>query len=436
MRKKINCLILLFILCLTAVSPLQIFAEESKGPEISSEAAILIDYKSGRVLFEKNADKKTYPASTTKIMTAILALENLELDSVLTASEKAIDIDRDGSNIGILAGEKFTVDQLLYALLVHSANDAANVLAEGVSGTIEDFVSLMNKKAGELGMKNTNYRNPHGYHDENHYMSARDLSVLSAYAMKNEKFAEIVSTPTYELPPTEKYPNTRLLSSNNMLINPTKGTKYIYKPAKGIKTGHTEDAGYCLASFAEQNNASYLCVTMNAETDEDDNYSFVDTIALFKYGFENYKMTTISNEGDVLATVPVKWAKGSKHAILTTKDAIEILLPTSFSEDALVTNMSFSEKIKAPVKKGDVLGSIEYSFEDNSLGVVDLVATEDIERSYMKMIFGTVFDIIFSAWVMIPLFTIAFLLLLIRTYNLRRRRKKKEMMRRQNRKNF
>ena len=434
MRKIFKYMLIFVIIAMIVLPSFSVLAEEK--PEITTDSAILIDFRSGKVLYEKNADERTYPASTTKVMTAILAIENLDYATVLTASETAINIERDGSNIGILNGEQFTVEQLLYALLVHSANDAANMLAEAVSGSISDFVVLMNQKATELGMKNTNFVNAHGYHNESHYMSARDLALLSSYAMKNEKFAAIVSVPTYELPPTEKYPQIRYLSSNNMLINKMKGRKYIYEPALGIKTGHTDDAGFCLASFAEQDSEEYICVTMKSPIDENYNYSFKDTITLFEYAFKTYDMKTISNVGDILATAPVKWAKGGKHAVLTTTAAIERLLPAGFNTKDLTTNISFSEKVKAPVKQGDVLGSIEYVYEDESLGVVDLVAMEDVKRSFSKMIFGTFFDFLFSAWVMVPFFTIVVLLLIVRSYNLRKRRKRREMLRRQNRNNF
>ncbi len=434
MKKIFKALTVWLILSIMMFSSFSGYAEGE--PEISSGSAILVDFRSGEVLFEKNADEKNYPASTTKIMTAILAIENLDFAAVLTASEQAIDIDRDGSNMGILSGETFTVEDLLYGLLVHSANDAANVLAEGVSGSIADFVVMMNEKAKELGMKNTNFINPHGYHHEDHYMSARDLATLGAYAMGNENFRTIVSTATYEIAPTEKYKEIRYLSSNNMLINPMKGRKYLYSPAKGIKTGHTGDAGYCLASFAEKDGAEYVCVTMKAAIDENDNHSFKDTINLFEYGFENFKMESISNVGEILATSPVKWAKGGKHAVLTTNSAVEALLPVDFKETDLKTNIKLSERVTAPVKAGDILGSIEYVYNEKTLGITDLVATEDIKRSFGKMIFGSLFDFIFSIWVMGPLFIIVIILLIVRSYNLRKRRRMRQMRRRQNRENF
>jgi len=435
MRKIIKCVLAYMILGIMLISSFQVSAEEEK-PEIESEAAILMDFNSGKILFEKDADDKNYPASTTKIMTAILAIENLDYSTVLTASEEAIDIDRDGSNMGILSGEQFTVEALLYGLLVHSANDAANVLAEGVAGNISDFVVMMNQKAQELGMSNTNFVNPHGYHDKDHYMSARDLAALSAYAMKNEKFRAIVATPIHELPPTEKYEEVRNLSSNNLLLNYTKGNKYLYEPARGIKTGHTNDAGFCLSAFAEKDGASYVCVTMKSPLKDGENYSFVDTINLFEYAFENYKMKTISDVDEILATAPIKWSNGDDYVRLTTDSALEILLPADFKEEALQTNISFDKKITAPVKKGEPLGTIEYFYNDSSLGVINLVAKEDVGRSNMKMIFGTIFDIIFSAWVMVPFFILVIILLVIRSYNMKKRRKMREMRRRKNRENF
>lgn len=436
MRRMFKSVISCLILCIMIISSTNVFAKADE-PEIESGAAVLMDFKTGRILFEKDSDEKNYPASTTKIMTAILAIENLEYTKVLTASETAVDIDRDGSNMGILSGEQFTVEQLLYGLLVHSANDAANVLAEGVAGNITNFVSLMNQKAKELGMKNTNFINPHGYHHKDHYMSAHDLAILSSYVMKNEKFAQIASTPTYELPPTEKYPHIRYLSSNNMLINPMKGRTYLYEYAKGIKTGHTSDAGYCLASFAQKDGISYVCVTMNAPIEGKDNYSFIDTINLFNYGFKNYKLKTItSNSDEILATAPVKWSNGGENVSLTTNVALEVLLPADFKEEELVKKIKTAEDIKAPVKKGEVLGTIEYVYDDVSLGKIDLVAIKDVKRSFFKMIFGSLFDFIFSKWVMIPFFTIVVILLAIRSYNIRKRRKMREMRRRQNRNMF
>lgn len=435
MRKKIKSIALCMLAGIMLLSFTSVSAE-GKEPSISSEAAILVDYNSGRVILEKNADEKQYPASTTKIMTAILAIENLDYKDVLTASQEAVDIDRDGSNMGILVGERFTVEQLLYGLLVHSANDAANVLAEGVAGSISDFVIMMNGKAKELGMTNTNFVNAHGYHDDDHYMSARDLSILSIYAMRNEKFKVIAATPTYELPPTEKYTQVRHLSSNNMLINSQRGAKYIYSPAKGIKTGHTEDAGYCLSSFAEKDGVSLVCVTMKAKVDETDNYSFRDTINIFEYAFKNYKVQTISDVGELLATASVKWARGKNQAVLTTEKAVETLLPVDFEKADVETRINVSEKVTAPVKKGDVLGSIEYVYEGDSLGVIDLVATENIGRSFLEMIFGSIFDFIFSIWVMGPLCVIVIVLLIVRSYNMRKKRKLRALKRRKDRENF
>lgn len=424
--KKILYFILILLLIVSAtMSNLYIIAA-AEGPEIKSAAAILIDYKTGHTLFEKNADNKAYPASTTKIMTGILAIENLDPETVITASATAIDIDRDGSNIGILLDEQLTADELIYALLVHSANDAANVLAETISGTIGDFVTLMNSKAIELGMTNTHFTNAHGYHDDNHYTTARDLSRLCAYAMKNEKFAAVVSTPNLDLPPTEKYPHVRHLSSNNMLINPLKGQKYLYKGAKGIKTGHTEKAGYCLASFAQKDKLSFICVTMASPIDEKDNHSFKDTIALFDYGFNNFKVKTLPSTNEIVTTADVKWAKGGERAILTVDTPIEALLPSVYDPSDLTTTITLYDKIKAPVAKGDVLGTMEYFYKGESAGVVNLVVKSDVKRSYLRMISTTVLDA-----VKIPFFILTAIYIILRTIKARKKRKMRRMRRQQ-----
>ena len=291
MGKKV---VFLLTLCILLTSVLSVGAEPltEGGPDIKSTSAILVEAQSGRVVYEKEADAKAYPASTTKIMTALLAVENLDPATVLTASETAIQIDRDGSNMGILSGEELTVEQLLYGLLVHSANDAANVLAEAVAGEISAFVDQMNIRAAELGMTGTHFVNTHGYHDEEHYTTARDLLKLATCAMENELFRKVVATGTYEIPPTNKYKEPRILSNSNCMVNPLRDHRYAYIGAAGIKTGHTSDAGACLVSYAERKGVAFYCVTLNAPVEYEGNYSFLDTIALFDHGFNNFSYKT------------------------------------------------------------------------------------------------------------------------------------------------
>jgi len=432
--RKLSCIVLISLLFLFIFTPVS-FAEE-KEPEIASKHAILAQAGTGRILYEKDADAKAYPASTTKIMTALLAIENLDPAAPLTASETAVQIDRDGSNMGILRDEVLTVEQLLYGLLVHSANDAANVLAEAVAGDIASFVDMMNVRAAELGMTNTHFANTHGYHDSEHYTTARDLLTLSMHAMQNELFAKIVGTAQYEIPPTEKYKEIRYLSNNNALINPMKGHKYLYSPAKGIKTGHTADAGYCLTSYAEKGDKEFFCVTLDAPVEDDNIYSFNDTIALLDYGFNNFTVQNISDTNEIVSTHKAYWAKGNEQVILSAASPLEVLLPAGFNNENLTKEIYVEEEIYAPVGKGDILGRAEYFYDGVSLGTVDLIAARSVERSFFRMVFSTVFNIIFSVWVMTPLAIIVVLLIVRSTIESRKRRQARERRRQQARQNF
>lgn len=407
------------------------FAENE--PNVVSESAFLIDYNTGRVLFEKNPDKKLYPASTTKIMTGILAIENLNLDTVVSISQTAIDVDRDGSNMGLLQGEEISISDLIYGLLVHSANDAANALAENVSGTIEDFVTKMNFKAKELGMENTNFINAHGYHHDDHYTTAKDLAILCRYAMKNDVFRQVVSTPQYQIPPTNKYKEVRYLTSNNALINPNKGRTYLYSPAKGIKTGHTSMAGACFTSFAEEDGLELIAVVMKAPSSGD---SFKDTISLFKYGFSEYSFSEIANTSEVICTTEIKWAKGSGHAVVNATEPLSVLLPKNYESEKLTKEFLLSEEIKAPVFCGDVIGEMVYKYDGEEVGRVNLTVSEDAKRSAFKMIFGTIFKYVVNKWVMIPLGIIVVFLLVRRAIAIKKAEEMRRRRKNYNRRNF
>lgn len=429
--KKILSLLSVLLIILTLSAP--VYADT---PTIQAKSAILVDQKTGRILFEKNADEKCYPASTTKIMTALLAIEQLNPADIAVASQTAVDVDRDGSNMGILAGEKLTIEQLLYGLMVHSANDAANVLAEEVSGSIEAFVAEMNSRAAALGMTGTNFANPHGYHDDNHYTTARDLYRLAGVAMQNELFAKIVATPTYEIPPTEKYEEIRYLSNNNSLINPMKGRKYLYSAATGIKTGHTSKAGNCLVSSAEKDGSSFICVVLNAPNTDGVNYSFADTITLFNYGFENFKTQTISDIDEIMATKEVKWAKKNAQAILTAKEPLNALLPVNYEHEKLIKTLSVPDELTAPIDEGEKIGTITYSYDGITLGEVELINKKTIKKSYLRMIFGTLLSWILSIWVMGPLGILVIILLVLRYRELKRQSRRRRQRKYANRRSY
>jgi len=432
--RKISCVVLCF--CLIIMSFCNVFAEGENGPEIRATSAILLHEGSGRVFYEKNADAKMYPASTTKIMTALLAVENLDMQAVLTASETAIDIERDGSNIGILSGEEMTVEQYLYALLVASANDAANVLAEAVAGDIPSFVEKMNARAAELGMTGTHFMNAHGYHNENHYTTARDLAKLSTQVMEHDLIRQIVSTALYEIPPTNKYKETRVLSNSNSMVNPYRNHRYVYDGAAGIKTGHTSDAGACLVSYAQRDGVGLFSVVLNAPVEYDGNYSFLDTIALFNHGFNDFSLKTISDINEIVSVREAKWAKGDGQVVLSAKEPMEVLLPKQYDQEKLTKEVFVEEYLEAPVKKGDVLGRLVYFYDGEEVGNVDLIAQKDVEKSTAKMVFSTLWSWIFNAWVITPLAIIVAFLLLRRYAEAKKERKERERRRNEARRNF
>lgn len=408
---------------------------EAAEPELKSGSALMMQAGTDRIMYEKNADAKAYPASTTKIMTGLLAIENLDPTAELTVSETAIQIDRDGSNMGLLQGEVLTVEQLLYGLLVHSANDAANVLAEAVAGDVSAFVDKMNARAAELGMSHTHFVNAHGYHDDEHYTTARDLMVLAKEAMKNELFRQVVATATYTIPPTNKYPEERILSNNNSLLNTARDYRYLYKGAAGIKTGHTSKAGYCLVSYAERDGLGYYCVTLNAPV-EGGNASFTDTIALFNYGFKDFALKTVTNGSEIMATRDVKCAKGDEQAILSSSAPLEVLLPVQYDPEKLTHEITTEENIVAPIAKGDILGRVTYYYDGDVLGSADLAATRDVSRSYVKMIGNTAYRLVFNVWVMVPLSVIVLFLIIRSIYEAKKQRLARERRRQQLRRDF
>ncbi len=276
---------------------------KDKSINIYSEAAILIEKETGKVLYEKNKDKKMYPASTTKILTAILAIENCDLKEQVVASKEAVRSVKTGySTAAIQVGESFTVEELLKVLMVHSANEAGNILAEHISGSIDEFAKLMNIKAKEIGCKDSNFVNPHGAHEDNHYTTAYDLALIGRYAMQNEDFRRIVSTMECSLPNTElwteedsnKYGERKFYNTNDLMLS---NSKYYYPYVNGIKSGYTTPAKNCLVTGSNRYGFELIAVVLHAEaTENGESARNVDTIKLLDYGYENFNKEDIVRE--------------------------------------------------------------------------------------------------------------------------------------------
>lgn len=258
------------------------------SPKLYCNNNILIDAESGNILYEKNGYSKIYPASTTKVMTAILILENLPLNENIVASKNAINSVPLGSSVmGIKKEEIFSVESLLYGLLLSSGNDAAIVLAEAVSGNVDDFVNLMNTKAEEIGCLNTHFSNPHGFYDENHYSTPYDMALILKYAMKFDEFKKIVESKSFELPSTNKTPNPRIIKNTNKLIDENSNT--FYKYALGGKTGYTIESRGTYIGYSK--NEDKILIVGNFDGSQNingKNARFLDTISLCDYGFLNF----------------------------------------------------------------------------------------------------------------------------------------------------
>ena len=374
------CICLLILISFSFIVVCNVNASD-EIPNIASPSALLMDLNTGKILYEKNINEKMYPASLTKVMTAILALENCELTDIATVSQNAVmSIPSGYVTANLKVGEEVTIEQLLSVLLVGSANDSAVVIAEHISGSVEDFSILMNDKAKELGCKSTNFLNPYGAHEEDHYSTAYDLALISKYAMQNETFKKLVSTTSYTLPITNKYEKEdRFFSTTNALLY---DNRYRYKYATGVKTGFTTPAKNCLIASANKNNLEFLTVVLGAtQTEEGLSNRYLDTISLFEYGYANYTLKEIIKSGDILQTVKIKNAtRNTKKLDLAISNDISALVEIANKDNAILPQISLNEKLKAPINKGDVLGSVSYTVEGITY-TENLIATSNVKKS-------------------------------------------------------
>ena len=360
--------------------------------DVNAKAAVLVDPDTGEILYEKNAHAHNYPASITKVMTCLLTLEavdegKLTLDQVVTASSSIhTGIGEGASTADIKEGEEIRVIDLLYAALIPSANEACNVMAEAVAGDVASFVDLMNQRAAELGMTDTHFANTHGYHDDNHYTSAYDVFLMCQEAMKHETFRTIVTTKSYDMPATNIHPEVRTVHSTNALISNWNVTGYLYSYATGIKTGHTNESGYCLAAAATKEDRSLISVVMGCEREPGTSGSkgrtdFSETIRLFEWGFNNFSTQTIldTTKRDI-PEIEVTLGKGTNYVTLEPQGEISALLPNDIStEDFKYDYTLNANSVEAPVEKGQVLGTITASFNGKEYGSLPLVASIGVE---------------------------------------------------------
>ncbi len=425
----------------TADNDSSVTALASNSPALDATAALLVSPDSGMVLYSKNADQKRYPASTTKIMTALLTLENVSnLDETVTS--EAVDFENvtaDSSNAGILLGEQVTVRDLLYALMLPSANEAAYMLARHVGGSWEQFVDMMNDRAAELGCTGTHFCNPCGLHEEDHYTTAHDLYLIAKEAMKDVTFRDIVSTVQHRMAKTNLHEERIIYTTNQLIFSSFQ--PWSYANCLGIKTGHTSQAGNCFVGYAEYGDAKLFSVVLGC-SDSSKEYpsvaaSFTDTKKLCQWGFENFTSKTLARQGEEVTYTKVKLSTDTNQLLLTAKADVVALLPKNLDVKELELVEDIPEEVKAPVKAGDPIGTATYRYNGTDYGTVELVALNDISRSTV-LFYADKLSTFFQSMVfkILLLAAAAFFILHIFTHILfggvRRRRNRRKMRSRYN----
>lgn len=369
MRRLAN----LGILLITLVFFPTFAAASDSMPEPTAKAAIVIEATTGKVLYAKNANEKRYPASTTKIMTLITALEYGKLEDIITTSNNAATTE--GSSLWLSAGEQLKLQDMLYGIMLVSGNDATVAVAEHISGSVENFAKLMTEKAHSIGAVNSNFTNSSGLPDERHYTTAYDLAKITAYGYKNPLFAQIVSTQHKVIPWPGKDHDRDLYNENKML--------WLYTGANGVKTGYTDAAGRCLVSAANRDGIQLITVVLDSE------YMWDDSIKLLDYGFSQLKQVPVITKGDILKTVKVNEGKVGDIKLLA---ANEIILPMAENErDKFTTVIESPNKVNAPIANGQKLGTVKVLYNNVEVASTDLIADQPVERkSFFGMLWGSV----------------------------------------------
>lgn len=333
------------------------------SPSVSAEGAILLNGSTGEVYFERNADKRLPMASTTKIMTALVAIEALPLDTVITVDRAAVGTE--GSSVYLYAGETLTLEALLYALLLESANDAAVAIAYGVAGGVPEFANLMNEKAKALGLSDTHFENPHGLDSEEHYTTARDLALITAAALKSETFKTIVSTYKKTIP-QQNTDGVRLLINHNKLL-------HAYEGCIGVKTGYTRRCGRCLVSAAERGGLLLVAVTLSDPNDWKDHTEMLD------YGFSMYESVILSESGRLSYTLPV--FNGSEPTVTASFETenggpLSVILPKGHEEVTCIVELP--QYLWGDAKAGTTVGSVRFLCDGETVCEVALTLDEDV----------------------------------------------------------
>lgn len=434
--KKIKLLPLVLIICLifAAWAP---SASALDDPSLAVKAAVLADLDSGRIIYSKNMDEQRSPASLTKVMTVLLAVEALEngqctLDEMVTApADCQAGMDSDSSNASIVSGEEMSYGDYLKCAIIHSANDACNVIASHVAGSIDAFVTMMNEKAADLGCVNTRFADPNGLSDSNQ-TTAYDLYLIASEAIKHEQFMTLCDTDYCEIPATNVNDVRRYYNSNALITpNGNYGSNYVYEYAAGVKTGFTRAAGNCLISTAEKSGVNVLAVVLGGggpnNTGASTYDNFADSIKLYDWVFDNFSYREVLNAADPVVQAEVQYAESGSGAILRPAASVSLLLPTDVDETTRSLEYTvYEDRLVAPIAAGTVLGQATIVIDGVNYGVVDLVTNTKIDLSkgeYLKMRLHDIFD---HGWIkvliiIVVLFAAGYIALVLRYRSLRKK---------------
>ena len=387
--KKLKIIFFIFIFLMQFIIFISPSYADSDNLKTYCPSCILIEANTGKILYEKNSNDVRFPASTTKIMTAILTVENCNLDDVATVSHNAVySIPYDYTHASLKEGEELTIEQLLYALMIPSANDAAIVLAEHISGSVEEFAKLMNKRAEELGCKNTHFVNPNGIHSKDHTSTSYDLALMGKFAMQNSIIRKIVSTTQFTLPATNKYSKTdRIFNNSNDLLNTY--SRYYYEGTTGVKTGYTGEAGNCIIASAKKNDFEVILVVLGGEsTNTGLSQRYLDCKTLFDYAFNNYSLKTLHEKNAVLKQITVRGAtEETQNLNVLIKDKIEIFAENNIDLSSLEPEITLDENLMAPISANSAIGKITYNYDGQTYSSDLIAETQVLSSDFLPLLF-------------------------------------------------
>lgn len=369
------------IALLSLISLPALLAKADGPPQIGAVAAVVIDQASGKVLYEKDMNAEHYPASTTKVLTALLTLENMDIDDKITLPEDFINVGE--TNIGLQAGARQTVEELLMALMLYSANDAGQALAIGVAGTEESFVELMNQRVAALGLEHTHFSNPHGLHNESHYTSAYDLAMIARVAMENPEFRRIVTTESFTVRKLNGGENFTVGNRNSLLSQ--------YEYADGIKTGYTRQAGNCIVASATKNDMQLIVVVLNSPN------IYEESRELLEWGFANSQHNLLVSANEVKAQVKVLNGGRNQVEVIAEKSLYSVM--RTDENINVQESLDLPNSVPAPIHRGEVIGSVTYTDENGYTYSTNLLAAKDVGRYNLRLVVRQSFQSVWQVFV-------------------------------------